>query len=106
MNARVTTFKITRAKWDAAMETIQTQVAARVSHNPAVKAGYWMADPTQGKLVVTVVFESEAAMHNAAHTAKQLRELALQFDATSESVDELSVVAAVEGHNFEAPGPH
>jgi hypothetical protein len=49
---------------------------------------------------------SEAAMHAAAHTARQLRELALQFDATSESVDELEVVAAVEGHNFEAPGGH
>ena len=101
MNARVTTFKIARSKWDAAMETIQKQVSTRVSHNPAVKAGYWMADPEAGKLVVTVIFENADAMHQAAHTAKQLRELALQFDATSESVDELEVVAAVEGHTFE-----
>lgn len=102
MNARVTTFKISKAKWEPAMATIQSQVSARVSHNPAVKAGYWMADPDKGKLVVTIVFENEAAMHAAAHTAKQLRELALEFDATSESVDELEVIAAVEGHNFEA----
>ncbi|GAC1334673.1 MAG: hypothetical protein NVSMB17_16670 [Candidatus Dormibacteria bacterium] len=107
MNARVTTFKIAAEKWQAATTTIQEQVAQRVSHNPAVKAGYWLADEARGKLVVVVVFESEEAMHQAAQTASQLRDLALTFEAASESVEEMVVVASVAGGPaFEAPGGH
>jgi hypothetical protein len=106
MNARVTTYKISKSKWPDLRQTIQDQVSRRVSHNPAVKAGYWMVDEEQHRLTVVVVFENEAAMHAATHTAKQLRELGLQYDASSEAVHEMEVVAAVEGHNFEAPGGH
>ena len=96
MYARVTTFKTKSSTWDDAVKAIEAQVSGRVSHNPAVRAGYWMGDKDKGKLVVVVVFDSEEALHAAAGTAAQLRDLALQFGVEPEGVDELSVVAHVE----------
>ena len=107
MNARVTTYKISKSKWPDLRQTIQENVSKRVSHNPAVKAGYWMVDEEEHRLTVVVVFENEEAMHAATHTAKQLRELGLKYDAKSESIHEMEVVASVSGGpTFEAAGGH
>ena len=107
MNARVTNYKISKSKWPDLRQTIEAAVSKRVSQNPAVKSGYWMVDEDEHRLTVVVVFENEEAMHAATHTAKQLRELGLTYDAKSESIHEMEVVASVSGgHSFEAPGGH